>query len=156
MAILLLLRSPIIALGIVHVLLICAIRKVLVSAAINWNTYVYCKWVSTNYHHLLSETSLEFLIACFVRIPKRVKYDSRSILRIDYERNPMAHDAPPAPGNSHNIELTCMLKCDKSWSQELYTYISLTRTSGRPWHTHVPWSSSWCSACTLKPGTYTR
>jgi hypothetical protein len=68
----------------------------------------------------------------------------------------VAHDAPPAPGNSHNIELTCMLKYDKSSSQELYTYISLTRTGGRPWHTHVPWSSSWRLACTLKPGTYTR
>jgi hypothetical protein len=120
---LLLLRSPIIALGIIHVFLICTVWKVLVSAAINWNMYVYCKWVSTNYHHLLSQTSLEILIACFVRILKRVKYDSRSILRIDYESNLVAHDAPPAPGNSHNIELTCMLKYDKSWSQELYTYI---------------------------------
>jgi hypothetical protein len=62
-------------------------------------------------HHLLSQTSLKFLAACFVCILKRVKYAGLSILRIDYESNPVAHGTLVAPFTQYRI---VMLKYDKS------------------------------------------
>ena len=45
------------------------------------------------YHHLLSQTVFEILVPLFVRFAQGVEYDSLSILRIDQEYNPVAHDA---------------------------------------------------------------
>ena len=42
--------------------------------------------------HLLSEIVFEILIPLFVRVAQGVEYDSLSILRIDHEYNPVAHD----------------------------------------------------------------
>jgi hypothetical protein len=65
----------------------------------------------SKYHHLLSQTSLKILVACFVCIPKRVKHAGPSIPRIDYESNPVAHDALPPPFTQYRND---MLKYDKS------------------------------------------
>jgi hypothetical protein len=40
--------------------------------------------------HLLSQTAFKILVPFFVHSPQGVKYDSLSILRIDYKYNPLA------------------------------------------------------------------
>jgi len=42
--------------------------------------------------HLLSQRVFEILVPLFVRFTQGVEYDSLSILRIDHEYNPVAHD----------------------------------------------------------------
>ena len=44
------------------------------------------------YRHLLSRTGFEILVCILVRLAQGVEYDSLSILRIDHEYNPVAHD----------------------------------------------------------------
>jgi hypothetical protein len=60
--------------------------------------------------HLLSLYALKVLVSFFVCVSEGVKYNSLSILRIDYKANPVGHDALLAPFTQHRFE---MLKYDK-------------------------------------------
>ena len=60
------------------------------------NTYVKCK--KNKHRHLLSQNAFEMLVPLFVRsFLQRVEYIGPSIPRIDYEYNPVAHDALAIP-----------------------------------------------------------
>jgi hypothetical protein len=50
------------------------------------------------HRHLLSQNAFEMLVPFFVwSFLQRVEYTCPFIQRIDYEYNPVAHDAPAAP-----------------------------------------------------------
>jgi hypothetical protein len=55
--------------------------------------------------HLLSQTTFKIPVRFFLCNPQGVKYDSLSILKIDYKYNTMAHDAQAAPLKQYGYQI---------------------------------------------------
>jgi hypothetical protein len=56
-------------------------------------------------HHLLSQNAFKILVPFSLRCLQGVEYDNLSILRVDHQYNPVAHNAKATPLKQYGSQI---------------------------------------------------